>query len=341
MTTQYGDISPRTAAYAAKDMLERGIPFLVLEQFGQSKPLPKNETKSIIFRRYESLDASVNELQEGVTPAAKQLTKTDVQATLKQIGDRIELTDVVEDTHEDPVMQESSDLLGEQAAEMVERVRFNVLKGGTSVYYANGSSRSSVNTPITRSLQRRITRSLKRQNARKITKTLSSTPAYGTQNVDAAFVAACHPDLEGDIRNMPGFTPVEEYGSRTTYESEIGKVEDVRYVSSTVIEPWESAGGAPDNDSDGTDEVLSSDGSSADVYPILFIARDAYGIVPLKGDTSGRNSQPITPMVVNPKPSDSDPMAQRGHVAWKAYQTASILNDAWMVRAEVAASDEP
>jgi len=46
----------------------------------------------------------------------------------------------------------------------------------------------------------------------------------------------------------------------------------------------------------------------------------------------------VTPMVVNPKPSDSDPLGQRGHAAWKSMQTAVILNDAWMVRAEVAAT---
>jgi N4-gp56 family major capsid protein len=68
------------------------------------------------------------------------------------------------------------------------------------------------------------------------------------------------------------------------------------------------------------------------VYPILYIARDAYGIVPLKGKSA------ITPMVVNPKPSDSDPLAQRGHVGWKAWQTAIILNDAWMAVAKVAAT---
>jgi N4-gp56 family major capsid protein len=46
----------------------------------------------------------------------------------------------------------------------------------------------------------------------------------------------------------------------------------------------------------------------------------------------------VTPMVVNAKPSDSDPMAQRSHAAWKSLQTAVILNDAWMLRLEVAAT---
>ena len=46
----------------------------------------------------------------------------------------------------------------------------------------------------------------------------------------------------------------------------------------------------------------------------------------------------LTPMVVNPKPSDSDPLAQRGHVSWKAYENAVILNDFWMARLESAAT---
>ena len=31
MATIYGDISPRTAAYAEKELLKRGIPYLVID----------------------------------------------------------------------------------------------------------------------------------------------------------------------------------------------------------------------------------------------------------------------------------------------------------------------
>ena len=55
MATVYGDISPRTAAYAEKELLKRGLPFLVLEKFGQAKPLPENSTKVMKFRRYNAL----------------------------------------------------------------------------------------------------------------------------------------------------------------------------------------------------------------------------------------------------------------------------------------------
>jgi N4-gp56 family major capsid protein len=323
--TAYGDISPRTAAYAEKELLKRGIPYLVLEKFGQAKALPEASTKVIKFRRYNALPNTPTTLSEGVTPAGQTLAVTDVTATLAQYGDKVTITDVILDTHEDPTLNESVALLGEQAAQMIEKMRFGVLKAGTNVLYANGAARNAVNTAISITLQRRAVRALKRQNARFITSVIRSTPSFGTENVAPGFVALIHPDCEADVRGLTGFVPAEKYGTMTPWENELGKVEDVRYVSSTIFEPFADAGGAK-----GT--MLSTNGTSADVYPVLFLGRDAYGIVALKGMFA------LTPMVVNPKPSDSDPLAQRGHVAWKAMQTCVILNDSWMVRGEVAAT---
>jgi N4-gp56 family major capsid protein len=324
-STTYGDISPRTAAYAEKELLKRGLPFLVLEKFGQAKPLPANSTKVMKFRRYSALPNTPVALTEGVTPSSQQLTVEDVTATLSQYGGLTTITDVILDTHEDNTLNEAVNLLGEQAAQMIEKMRFGVLKAGTNVLYANGAARNAVNTAISLTLQRRAVRTLKRQNARFITSIVRSTPAYGTEAVAPGYVALIHPDCEADVRGLTGFVPAEKYGSITPWENELGKVEDVRYVSSTIFEPFPNAGGAK-----GT--MLSTLGVSADVYPVLYLARDAYGIIALKGMFA------LTPMVVNPKPSDSDPLAQRGHVAWKAMQTAVILNDAWMCRAEVAAT---
>jgi N4-gp56 family major capsid protein len=324
-TTTFGDISPRVAAYAEKELLKRGQPYLVLEKFGQAKALPANNSKVMKFRRYEALDSTPTTLTEGVTPSSTILTATDVTATLQQYGGLTTITDVVMDTHQDPVLNEAVNVLGEQAAQMIEKMRFGVLKAGTNVLYANGATRNAVNSILTIDLQRRAVRTLKRQNARQITSIVRSTPAFGTENVAPSFVGLVHPDLERDIRNISGFTPAEKYGTITPWENEIGKIDDVRYVSSTIFEAFPDAGGAKGS-------MLSTSGTSADVYPILYVAKDAYGIVALKGAFA------LTPMVVNPTPSASDPLAQRGYAGWKAMQTAVILNDAWMVRAEVAAT---
>jgi len=343
----YGDLSPRTAAFVVKDLLKRGFPYLILEKFGQAKPIPKNSSKSIKFRRYylsmnsgtwtpaayfgtdsqSNFDPTSKTLTEGVTPAATALEKVDIQATLTQYGDRTVITDVIMDTHEDPVLKEAIDILGEQAAIILEVARFNVVKAGTNVNYANGSARASVNTVFSAAIQRKSTRTLKRQLAKQITQRVASTPSYGTEPIAPSFIAICHPDLEYDISKVASFVPAEKYGSTTPMEGEIGKIGDCRYICTTIFEPWLGGGAAS-----GTNVIETS--SAADVYPILYLARDAYGLCPLKGKDS------IVPMVVNPKPSDSDPLAQRGHVSWKCMTTTIILNDSWMVRAEVACTDD-
>ncbi len=323
--TAYGDISPRTGGYASKELLKRAQPLLVIEKFLQSQPLSERSTKTMIFRRYNALDATPTPLSEGVTPTGKKLTKTDVTVDLVQYGDFVEISDIIQDHHTDPVLQETMAILGEQAALMLETVRFGVLKAGTSVTYANGAARTDVNTGITLDLQRRVTRALKRQNARVFTSVVRSTPDFGTVNVAPSFIGLCHTDCESAIRGLAGFKPVEDYGNYgAIYEGEIGKVEDVRYVASTVFLPWADAGGLK-----GT--MLSTAGTNADVYPILYLARDAAASVPFKGKKA------VTPMVLNPNvPRGGDPLGQRGSCGWKAASAAVILNDAWMHRLEVA-----
>jgi N4-gp56 family major capsid protein len=340
--TIYGDISPRTAAFAVSEFLKRGMPYMVLEKFGQVYPIPNNATKVAKFRRYYLVGAtgaagtgtaseafstplSITPLVEGVTPAGKKLTNTDYTVTLVQYGDFATITDVVMDTHEDPVLKVMTEVLGESAAQTIETIRYNILKAGTNVFWANGGVRTAVNTPISLTLQRSVTTALTRQNAKKITSIVKSTPDFRTEPIEAAFIGLCHPDCETDIRNMTGYIPTKQYGTVTPWENEVGSVEQVRYLSSTIFAPFADAGGAKLT-------MRSTTGTSADVYPVLYLARDAYGIVPLKGKDA------LTPMVVNPKPAAGDPLGQRGTVGWKAMTTAVILNDCWMARLEVAAT---
>lgn len=323
-----GTLSTMSCAYVVAKMLIRALPYLVFEKFGQAYPLPKNSTKNVKFRRFESLDATPKELVEGVTPQAQTFGVTDIETTVRQYGNLVTMTDVLLDTTDSPVMEQVTQIVGEQAAETVENVRIGVLLGGSNVEYANGTARAQVNTPLSLPLQRRITRKLKNQKARYITDTIKSTPRFYTESVSPCFVAVCHPDCEADIRSMTHFQDVKDYGNTSPWENEIGAVEGVRYLFTTLMKSWPDAGGAKTNDAG--DTMVSTSGTKADVYPVLYLAKDAYGLVPLKG------SESLTPVVINPSHTESDPLAQRAHVAWKTMQATVILNQAWMVRAEVA-----
>lgn len=323
-TTTYGDLTPAVAAWSSVQMLKRGIPHEVWGKFGQAVTLPDQSTKVVKFRRYNALALATTPLVEGVTPSGKKVTATDVTATLEQYGDFVTLTDVILATHPDPILAQHSAILGEQATQTIETIRYNILKACTNKFWANGTQRSDVNTPISLTLQRKVTRALLGQNAKMITSMVSSTPNFRTEPVEAAFIAVCHSDVENDIRNMTGFIPTKQYGTVTPYENEIGSVENVRYLRSTLCVPYEDQGGAKGAMLGGT--------TYADVYPVIYIAQDAYGVVALRGQNS------LTPVVVNPKASPGDPLGQRGTVGWKAMQTAVILNDAWMAVVEVAAT---
>lgn len=334
--TTYGDIGQRTAVYAEGKMLEYVGPVLVLDNFAEVKPLPPNESDTISFRRPIPFPISLTQLQEGVTPAPKRMRYEDVSVTMGQYGDLAEISDRIEDFCEDPVLNDIVEAMSRQIAETKERITWATVIAGTNVYYgstnATPTSRSDVDAPINLTIQRAITRSLKNQRAMKITRKLSAGPNFATEPVAASFVAVCHSDNESNIRSMPGFVPVENYGSGAPlHDWELGKKEDVRYITSPVLVPWYGEGAAV-----GTTGMSSQGGTNIDVYPIVYLSEKCFASVPLRGPGS------VSPWVENPgKRSKADPLGQRGYVGWKMYFASLILNEAWICRAEVAVTDLP
>jgi N4-gp56 family major capsid protein len=318
------DISPRTNGYAVADLIKRAQPLLTIEKFMQAKVLPSNSTKVMKFRQYNPLPLATVPLTEGVTPSGRTLTYRDVETRLTQFGDYVAVSDVIQDTHEDPVFTEARQLIAEQSAQTLEAIRFGVLKAGTNVYYGNGSDRSTVNTPLTLALQRKITRGFKRNLATPFSSVMSSSVQYGTQAVESAYIALVHPDMEYVVRGLAGFRHVKDYGQGPVFEGEIGAVESVRYIASTVFESWADAGGAV-----GTN--ISTAGTASDVYPVIFLARDAAATVALKGQNA------LSLIVKNlGSGGTNDPLNQRATVGWKTMTTGIILQQLFMARAEVA-----
>jgi len=326
ITSGQGGISQRTNVYAEREMLKHAEPVTILEKTGPLiKPLPKNKSTTIKFRRPIPFAAATTPLVEGVTPDSRAFAYEDVQVSLAQYGEVAVVTDVIEDTHEDPVLKDLTMMLGENIGRTKEALNYAVLRAGTNVFFANGAARNAVNTPISLAKQRAVTRALKAQKAMKITNVLDGSPNYRTKPVEAAFIAVGHTDLENDIRSMIGFVPVADYGKRQTIcDYEIGSVEDVRYCLSPDLNSIINAGGAKG-------AMVSQAGVSADVYPVLFFGREAWGVVPLRGQGA------VEPTVISAgTKTKDDPLGQRGVAGWKTWHAALILNQLWMARLEVA-----
>lgn len=336
-TTTYGDISPRTAGAAKARLLARGQHLMVVERFGYVDPQQKNKTKTAKWRRYNSFPRAIQPLSEGVPPTGTKVTYTDISATLEQYGDAYPLTDVIIDTHEDKILQDMMDNAGECAAETIETIRINILKAGTNVFYANGvASRAYVTSPPTKGDFRLIYRYFKNHKAREISQIIAASAKISTEPVSPGYFCMGHTDLDADIRQIPGFIPAKNYADSTkVLPGEIGCIEQFRIILTAMFEPWSAAATSATGTTYLSGGIEPSTAAAPDVYPLIFVARDSYAIVPLQGYNS------ITPMVVNPKPSAGDPLGQVGWVSWKTYQTAAILNQAWVARLECAATARP
>lgn len=325
-------ISLTTNKYCVKEMLSHAEPHIVLDKMAKQFTMPKNKKLQIQWRRPVPFSANTVPLVEGVSPPPTGFSYETVTATLQQYGEYIEITDVVEDTAEDPVLKDATMILGENLGRSREALLYSVLKAGTSVSYANGSARSDVNTTISIDDVRRVVRSLRANKAKTVTRVLDSSPNQNTFNVEPAYIAFCHSDCAADIRQLTGFKPVSDYGNRkTVHDMELGSVEDVRFVCSADLTPFEDAGGAKGS-------TKSTTGTSSDVYPIIIVGQEAYGCTTLKGSrSSGMNSVDL--IVNNVGQADSsDPLAQRGTVGYKTWFVGTRLNESWIERLEVAVS---
>ena len=93
-----------------------------------------------------------------------------------------------------------------------EYIIYGALRGSTNQFYGGtGTSRSTVNGAMTLPLLRRVATGLVGNHAMPVTKMLKPTAMYGTTAVFDAFNVYVPYQLEGDCRDLPNFTPVEQY----------------------------------------------------------------------------------------------------------------------------------
>lgn len=329
--TAGGSNTPRTNVFAVTKLLEYAQPVIVLGKFGDVKKMPPSKTETISFRRPVPFQAVTVPLTEGVTPTPTPFRYEDVQAVLNQYGMVIQVTDKVEDLHEDNVISDAAEQAGENIGRTQEAICYGVVKAGTNVFYANGAARNAVNTPVSLTKLRSVVRALEAQKARKMNRMLDGSLKFQTTPIEEGWPVFGHTDLEHDIRELPGFVPCAKYGSqKKIHDYEIGSVERFRFILSPDLGPIVDAGGTYDGSGVAME---SASGTSANVYPMIIPGKASYGHIPLRGKDAAK------PYIIRPNtPDKSDILGQRGYVGFKFWYSAIRLNELWLARLEVAAT---
>ena len=341
--SSYGDLSKNDAFTIQKKMLPIAKRLLTFAKFAQKETKPQKTGLEIRHRRYERFPVVDTPMAEGVTPDFVSLEHTTLKHTLKQYGSYVNTTDVMLAASTDPVLKVISERQAQQAGETVDFLSYKAFRAGTQVKYvgASASARSDVdyhiggavaatNSPgssATLGPIQTAVRALENNDAKKLKSKLKASVGIATEPIRESFIAICHPDLRQDIQALPGFVSVEKYSDQgDAIEGEIGGVEGVRFITTTQATPFKSAG---DTTGVSANHTVSTDGTNADVYPVLILAEDAIGCATLGGMDSLRSK------VVMPKPGPGDPLGQRGTVAWDTFYSCIILQDLYMYRLEV------
>lgn len=333
MTTKFGDISNTTGHYLQGKMLKYAELELLFTLFGQSAELPENQGDTVDFMRPIKFQPATTPLVEGIDPQGSELRYETVSMKVDEFGDVTKVTNKAQMLAKTPekALATTTRVQGTQIGETLEDVLYGRLKAGINVSYdlIAHTLRSQVNTAITKSRLQGVVATLRRNGSKPVTQMLKPGVEYGTSGIEAAYIAATHSDLDGDIRALDGFVPTSKYGSRKTiHPYEIGTVENVRFITHPRVVPFSGAGAAVGSTG------LRSTGGNIDVYPILVFGEDWYGKLAPKGQNMP------TPKVILPSSLDSgNPLGRHGSAGWSCFYTGGILNELFGVRFEVGCTN--
>lgn len=320
------DVARDVRGYYDRNFIENARPYEVHRQFAQTKKLPNKSSKTIHFRKMNTLAKATTPLVEGVTPSGSTLAVTEQSATVKQYGDYIPFSDHVDLIAEDPILTKFSMELGEQAGLTADTLARDVLVAGTNVIYANGSARTDVNTEMSLSDIKTSIRFFRSQKAKPIKERIKPSGGIGTEALRPGFFAIIHHDIIPTIEALTGFINSKNYPDNgKIMENEIGAVDMVRFVWTTESKVFLGGGTSGSN--------VKSTGGDADVYATIILARDAFGTVLLEGGSLETIVKAIG------SAGAADPLNQRGTMGWKMWDAVTILNQAFIIRIESAGKD--
>ena len=313
-TTTSAGLSPSMQAYYDRKLLEHAKTQFVFQQYGQKRSIPKNNGKSVQFRRWNLFTPSTTgqKLTEGVTPDGQALSMSAVTANVEQYGAYVEVSDLLDLTAIDPVISDSVELLAEQLGNVVDLITRDALAATTNVQFA-GAANVADNTvaagdKLTVAEIRKAVRTLKKNKARTFTR----------QGGKPHYICICDPDSTFDLQNDGLWQDVSKYSNaEQIYSGEIGRLFGVVFVETTNATVLAGAGA-----------------SSIDLHATYVFGADSYGVIDIAG--SGAVKSIIKP---HGSAGSADPLDQRATVGAKvtAY-TAKVLNDNWIIAVHHAVS---
>lgn len=348
VTTQES-LSAEMKTFYEDTLIDNAEPKLVHDQFGDKYPIPKNNGKTIEFRKYAALPKALTPLTEGVTPTGNNLSVSTKEATINQFGDYIKLSDMLQLTTIDDNVVQSTKLLGSQSGRTLDTITREIVNAGTNVIYADKADGSEVLSRKALTLDSELT-------VDTIFRAVAQLKSMNADGISGGeFVAIIHPFVSYALMRSDDWVSIHQYKNpENIYQGEIGTIGGVRFVESTEAKIF-AEDGCPEfyaltkdtkfvavktyytksSDTYAAASVTPGSAVTADTYyekhytaifSTLVIGSHAYAVT----DVTGGGLEHI----IKQLGYGDDPLNQRSSVGWKATKTAEILSDEYMVRIE-------
>lgn len=305
-TTTTAGLSVEMREYYDRKMLENMKPILIHQQFGQKRPMPAHNGKTIEFRRWTPFGALTTPLTEGVPPEGQEMSATNLTATVSQYGGFVAVSDMLDLTSIDPAYSDAATMMGEQGALTLDTLTRDELHTCPHVIYAGAKTSRAELAPTDKITSLEI-----RKAVRTLKKNLAPMYRKGSKGY---YVAIIGPDTEFDLMDDPTWVDVAKYQDKEKiYYGEIGMLYGCKIICNTQAKIFKGAG---------------ADG--ADVASTLVFGRESYGLIDIEGKGNVQMKLKSAGSA-----GSQDPLDQVNTVGWKvmAY-TCKILQPAFMVRIE-------
>lgn len=287
-------------------LLSVRTPNLIHKLGAVSKRLPAKGGRTLRMSRYDRLPTAPVPLgPSGATPPSTPLTRVDIDATMSFYGQYIAINQQVTLQNQDPVLNETAELLGLSLRMTEDQLTRDMLASSASVYNCTGGANGDVPSNISLADIDDVTATLLTNDAWMILDSIEGEDRFGTGPVRDAYLALGHTRLSKDLNNLNGFISKWNYPNQNeTIRSEWGSVSNVRFMLSSV-------GSVSPNAS----------GLGNDVYNVFFQGMEALACVEQDNYSARFLYRP---------PVFSDPLFQNVTLGYVFAEVPVILNDLWI-----------
>lgn len=303
---KYSSITAQQNEYYQRTLLEELRDSVELMPYGKKAPVPKNEGESTSWRTFIMPAKTKTPITEGVDPADVDYTVDKITASVAQYGTFTKISDRLDMNGIDQNVSEAVKMFGEHAGLTLDSVAMDTVSAGTNVIYGgNAVSRVTVAAGmiLTYTIINQLSEFLKRQNVKKIK----------MPNGRMGFVALTPPEIMTQLKNMTEWKDAQKYVTPDMIKQGIvGELDGIFFQDSNTAPIYAAAGAG-----------------SIDVYGMIVLGKEAFGIV----DVGGQAKPEI---IIHDKDDAGSALDLFSTVGWKSLFVAKILKEAAIVRVEIA-----